>query len=191
MPNRRAGKSVSWRRDALILERIGRVMRLHLRRVPNTQIATELGVDEATVRRDIERGNHLWQDHIKLDRDILTARIVAELDDTRERALAAAEWDQACERAVLFDQWEEPDILQALGDRRRPRIYRDKKGAAQFRGNKAAALTVARAATMDKAKLLGLVVDKVAPTNSQGDDLTLDDLMERFARARHPEGDAQ
>jgi hypothetical protein len=33
---------------------------------------------------------------------------------------------------------------------------------------------------MDKAKILGIDVNKVALTDSQGDDISLEELMERF-----------
>lgn len=160
MPNhRRVGQP--WRRDPEVLARLPVVGRLHVRRVPNTHIAAQLGVNEATVRRDLERWNELWREHIAQERVALTAEIVAELDDTRERALAAAEWDQQCEEAVLYG-------VQHDGADGQPRmVYRDAKGSAQFRGNKAAALTVARAASMDKAKLLGLVVDPEPPASEQ------------------------
>lgn len=161
MPNYRAGKHVNWRRDSVILERLPIVGRLHVRRVPNTHIAAQLGVDEATVRRDLERWNELWREHIAQERATLTAGIIAELDDTRERALAAAEWDQQCEEAVLYG-------VQHEGADGQPRmVYRDAKGSAQFRGNKAAALGQARQATMDKAKVLGLVTDPEPPAGEQ------------------------
>jgi hypothetical protein len=113
--------------------------------------------------------------------------VLAELEDVRVRALEAAEWDQMCERAVLFDDLGADDEeLASSGDdtfrgRRGSKVHRDAKGSAQYRGQKAQSLNVARQATMDKAKLLGIDVNKVALTDSQGDDITLDELVERFA----------
>lgn len=173
MANHRAGRSVNWRRDPEILERLPQIGRLHLRRVPNTRIAAQLGVAEATVRRDLERWNELWREHISQERDALTAQIVAELDDTRERALAAAEFDEQAERAVLYG-------LKVEIDGQAHDVRRDAKGSAQFRGNKAAAIGQARQATMDKAKLLGLVIDKAALTDKDGNALDFVTLARAF-----------
>lgn len=175
MPTPRGRKSVAWRRDPLILARLREVERRHLAGSTNLAIAAALGVDETTIRRDLERLRELWVEQTKSEQSDMRARVLAELEDVRTRAIAAAEWDEEAERAVLF------------GD---GRVYRDDKGSAQFRGNKAGALQAARQATMDKAKLLGLVVDKVAPTNAQGDDIPLDELMERFSRRQSAEPSA-
>lgn len=156
--HRRVG--TAWHRDPEVLERLRVVERQHIRRVPNTTIAVQLGVSEATIRQDVKRLEELWRERIQGEQADLRAQIVAELDDTRERALAAAEWDQQCEEAVLYGV--EVEIHGKPRD-----VYRDAKGAAQFRGNKAAALTVARAATMDKAKILGLVADPEPPAGEQ------------------------
>ncbi len=152
---RRVGKP--WRTDPEVLERLRQVEPLHLRRLSGRQIAARLGVSEATIREDLKRLAQLWRERIQGEQAQLRAQIVAELDDTRERALAAAEWDEACERAVLFDTALPADLADAVGGRRAGRVWRDHKGAAQFRGQKAAALNVARQATMDKAKVLGVI----------------------------------
>jgi hypothetical protein len=212
MPNPRGRKSVPWRRDPTILARLPLVERLHLAGRPNVAIAAELGLDETTIRRDLERIGELWKERAGGDIAEQRARIIAELDDTRRRALEFAEWDQACEAAVLFgagpetvptredttsasspesapDDAPEQDAPASESPKPEPRktsVLRDHRGSAQFRGQKAASLGVARQATMDKAKLLGLVVDKVAPTNAAGEDIPLDELMARFARAQQP-----
>lgn len=175
LPSPRGRKSVAWRKDPVILARLREVERRHLAGETNVAIAGALDVDEATVRNDLKRLQELWLERTKAEQDETRARVVAELEDVRTRALHAAEWDEEAERAVLF------------GD---GRVYRDDKGSAQFRGNKAAALAQARQATMDKAKVLGIVVDKAALTNSAGDDLPIDELMSRFSRrqAAEPSG---
>jgi hypothetical protein len=180
VPNPRGRKSVSWRRDPAILARLPRVERLHLAGRTNVAIAAELDVDEGTVRNDLKRLSEIWLDRTATDQADNRARVLAELEDVRVRALEAAEWDQMCERAVLFDDLPEPDATTTDGQPARRSVYRDAKGSAQFRGNKAAALAQARQATMDKAKILGLDVNKVALTDSQGDDIGLEELMERF-----------
>lgn len=178
----RGRKRIPWRRDPVILERLPRVERLHLAGRSNVAIAAEVGISEATVRDDLGRLRDLWLERTSTAQDENRARVLAELEDVRVRALEAAEWDQMCERAVLFDDLPEPDATTLDGEPTRRSVYRDAKGSAQFRGNKAAALAQARQAVMDKAKLLGLVVDKAALTDTKGEDIPLDALMERFAR---------
>lgn len=191
MSNPRGRKSVPWRRDPVILERLPRVERQHLAGRPNVAIAADLGVDEITIRRDLERLRELWLERTATAQDANRARALAELEDVRVRAIEAAEWDQACERAVLFG-----DPIADATDGVPRTVYRDQKGSAQFRGNKAASLAQARQAVMDKAKLLGIVVDKAALTNAAGEDLPIDELMARFIRrqakdAESTEGDGR
>jgi hypothetical protein len=142
VPNPRGRKSVSWRRDPAILARLPRVERLHLAGRTNVAIAAELDVDEGTVRNDLKRLSELWLERTAADQADNRARVLAELEDVRVRALEAAEWDQMCERAVLFDDLgPEPDATTTDGQpARRSKVYRDAKGSAQFRGNKAASL---------------------------------------------------
>lgn len=175
MSKPRGRKSVPWRRDPVILARLRDVERRHLAGQTNVAIAEALDVDEITVRRDLERLREIWLDQTKRDQADSRARVLAELEDVRVRALEAAEWDQMCERAVLFG-----DPIEDAEEGRPRTVHRDDKGSATFRGNKAASLAQARQATMDKAKILGIDVSKVALTDSQGDDISLEELMERF-----------
>jgi hypothetical protein len=145
MPTARGRKSVPWRRDPGILARLREVERRHLAGMTNVAVAEALDVDETTIRRDLERLRELWLEQTKESQADLRAQMLAKLEDVRVRALQAAEFDERCERAVLF------------GDEQ---IYRDDKGSASFRGNKAGSLAQARQATMDQAKLLGLVIEK-------------------------------
>lgn len=147
----RGRKSLPWRRDPSILARMQQVERRHLLGEPNTAIAEALQVDEITIRRDLERLNELWREHIQQDQETLRSQVVANLEDVRRRALNAAVFDEQAERAVLYGEDADGNSTP---------VHRDEKGSAQFRGNKAAALNVARQATMDQAKVLGIVVDK-------------------------------
>jgi hypothetical protein len=147
-PNRRR-KGIPWRRDLAILQRLPEVERRHLAGQANVAIAAALGVDEGTVRADLKRLQELWRERVAEAVEDLRAKAVVELDDLKRLALEAAAWDLACERAVLYGEGEDGrDVL------------RDDKGGASFRGQKAQALNVARQAVMDKAKLLGLVVER-------------------------------
>lgn len=153
---------------------------MHLSGKTNVVIAGVVGISEATVRDDLKRLQELWKERIQSDQADIRAQLAAELEDVRTRALEAAEWDAICERAVLFDDLDEPGAQTLDGKPARRSVYRDAKGSAQFRGNKAAAIQVARQATMDKAKILGIDVNKVAMTDSSGNDISLEELMERF-----------
>jgi hypothetical protein len=178
----RGRKAVHWRRDALILERLAAVERLHLARWTNVAIARELSISENTVRLDIKRLGELWIE--RLGDDVVTrrSRRIAQLEDLAARAVAAAEFDERMERAVLLGE----DMEGKDGEQRF--VQRDAKMSAQFRGNKAAALQAARQAVMDAAKLEGLVVDKVAPTDGDGNPLTLAALI-MAARTQHADED--
>jgi len=163
-PKPRGRKSVHWRRDPVILARLREVERRHLAGDTNVSIAATLGVDEATIRNDLGRLRELWLEQTAAEQSDMRARVIAELEDVRTRAIQAAEWDEEAERAVLF------------GD---GRVYRDDKGSAQFRGNKAAALGQARQASMDKAKILGIVVDKASIAGPDGAPLTFTIAIDR------------
>lgn len=157
----RGRKSVPWRRDLVILARLPEVERRHFAGQPNTMIAQALGVDEITIRRDLDRLRELWAERIADTQEALRAAKLAELVDVKHRAIRAAEWDEFCERAVLFDDKDLADVdLKRLGLDPSLRVSRDEKGSATFRGQKAASLNVARQAVMDQAKILGLVIDK-------------------------------
>lgn len=173
VPNR---KSVPWRRDLVIMARMQEVERRHLAGESNVAIAADLCVDEKTVRTDLKRLTELWRERIGEQADVLRARAVRELDDIKRRALAAAEFDETAERAVLYGKDANGEPTQ---------VERDHKGSVTFRGQKAQALNVARQAVMDEAKLMGLVVDKIAPTDPTGErpyaDLSDADLLDRAA----------
>lgn len=157
---------MEWRKDPVILARLPEVERRHLRGDTNVSIAAALEVDEKTVRNDLERIRTLWRERVGAEVVEMRAAVVAELDDVRRRAIAAAEFDEQMERAVLLGE--------KVGE---SEVQRDDKGSAQFRGNKAASLGQARQATMDKAKVLGLVVDKVSPTDAEGNTMDLAGLI--------------
>lgn len=159
---RRRRKGVPWRRDLIVLRRLPEVERRHLAGEYNTVIAAALGVDEQTVRMDIKRLHELWKERAGDTIETMRIRAAAELDDIRRRSLQAAEWDQACERAVLFDDLDGEDAGFPGGKPAPRSVYRDMKGAASFRGQKAQSLNVARQAIMDKVKLLGLSSEKGA-----------------------------
>jgi hypothetical protein len=184
---RREGRArLPWRRDPVILARLVEVERRNLIGERNTAIALALKVDEQTIRADLSRIRELWLEDTKAEIAALKARKVAELEEVKRQAFGAAAFDEMCERAVLFN---EPFVGK---DGKAGRVYRDSKGSAQFRGNKAAALGQARAAIMDQAKVLGLVVDKVSPTDDEGHTLDLATLLQRaraLREARDGDGD--
>ncbi|MBI3966716.1 MAG: hypothetical protein HY329_13865 [Chloroflexi bacterium] len=172
---RNGGHKVPWRRDPLILARLLDVERRHFLGEPNTTIAAALDVDEGTIRNDLKRLNELWVERVRASQEEIRSRKLAELEDIARRAVRAAEFDQHCERAVLFGEDEEGNQLT---------VERDIKGTASFRGQKAQALNVARQARMDQAKILGAVVDKVAPTDADGNTMDIATLMQRARENR-------
>jgi hypothetical protein len=162
MSKRRGRKDVHWRRDPLILARLGEVETRYLAKWSNVAIAAALGVDEITVRRDIARLEELWKERAARAQDERRAAVLADLENVKALALAAARFDEAAERAVLYGAV--PDEIEEKG----LRLVYDEHGRIQFRGNKAAALAVARAAIMDAAKVQGLVIDKIMPSDEKG-----------------------
>lgn len=124
---------------------------MHLAGKSGRAIAAVLGLDEGSIRGDLKRLQELWQERIKEEAVVLRSQVAAELADLKVRALDAAAFDEAAERAVLYGtDAAGKDVV----------IRRDDKGSAQFRGQKASALNVARQAVMDRAKVLGVVIDK-------------------------------
>lgn len=153
--------SLPWREDPAIMVRLSKVERAHLRGDTNVAIADVLGVTEATIRNDLDRIHELWKDRITGELETLKSHAVAELEDVRRRAIAAAEFDEQAERAVLYgDSVDDEEATDLQGRPFKNRVVRDVKGSAQFRGNKAGALNAARQASMDKAKVLGIIVDR-------------------------------
>lgn len=139
-----------WRHDPVILARLAEVEPRHLAGQPNTHIAAALGVDEKVIRNDLKRLSELWVERIGQQAETLRSQIAAELEDIRQRSLKAAAFDEMAERAVLFDD----------PDEKGSRVERPEKGGVSFKGGKAQALNTARQASMDKARLLGLVIER-------------------------------
>lgn len=175
----RGKKRVAWREDAEIVRRISEVDRLHCAGYTNLYIAAQLGVDEGTVRADIKRGAELYRERASDDVATQRAERIRVLEGVLNEALEQARWDHACERAVLFGESvkdrDGKDLTLAL-----PEIPDDFRGVIKmpdFRSQKTAALNVARAAAMDIAKLQGIVIDKVSPTDPDGKALDLAALV--------------
>lgn len=152
---------VGWREDPTVLERLPGVERQYLAGHPPAVIARTLGLTDRVVQGDIGRVKQLWIERAGDDIVARRSQRIAELDEIKRLAMAAAAWDLLCERAVLFGGRVEIDGQSVS-------VERDKHGAAQYRGNKAAALQTARQAVMDAAKLEGLIVDKHAATDASG-----------------------
>jgi hypothetical protein len=152
-------RQTPWRRDFDVLERLPKVERMSLTGKSNRAIAAVLGVDEKTIRLDLDRLAELRREHLKAEQDDLRAEAIARLTDLYLRDVEYAELDNAREHAVLFG---EPYID---ADGKMHDVSYDQKGSAQYRSNKAALLSAAEKAVMDIAKLQGLVVDKADLTS--------------------------
>jgi len=170
-------KQLEWRRDPDIIARLERVEPLHLAGWSSTRIATELGVSERTIRNDVTHLSELWVERLGATQEALRGRIVAQLDMAIARAFEAADDDWQCTRAVLFGEPYERNGHKL-------EIIRDLNGAARFSSQRVAALNAARQAVVDKAKVLGLIIDKVAQTDGAGNDLSLADLANAARAAR-------
>lgn len=172
-------KVLPWRSDDRVLSRMERVERLHLTGWTQQRIADHLGASLATIKRDIKRLSELWRERVQSTQEDIRGRIVAGLEQVAVKAFEAAEFDEKCERAVLFG-----DAVEIASETKS--VHRDDNGAASFKGNKVGALGLARQAIMDQAKILGVVVDKIAPTDPHGNGLDLASLaaLAREERAR-------
>lgn len=177
-PKGRKGQ-IPWRKDREILDRMERVERLHVGGMSCRAIAKSIGVNERTIRLDVGRLTELWIERVGATQEEHRAKAAAVLEEVTRRAFAAAEFDQWCERAVLFGEDVDLD-----GDGTMHPVQRGKDGDASFKGQKVAALNLARQSIMDWAKLMGVVVDKVAQTDGEGNDLSLADLAARAREAR-------
>jgi len=154
-----------------------RVERLRLAGASCRAISQSIGVNEKTIRMDVARLAELWVERVGDSQEAHRARAAAVLEEVARRAFEAADFDEKCERSVLFG--EEVEIR---GTKRTAR--RDDNDSASFKGQKVAALNLARQSTMDWAKIMGVVVDKVAQTDGAGNDLSLADLAARAREAR-------
>lgn len=161
-------KSVPWRRDPEVLARLAEVDRRHLRNESANAIALAIGVSATTVRTDLRRLEELYRERAGDTVAMQREEAIRRLEAIERLAIDAYVSDRELEEAVVFG---------ATPGGRRPRE------GTRFVGRKDGALAVARQARMDIAKLQGIVVDKVAPTTGDGDDLPLAELMDRYARA--------
>lgn len=180
-------KILPWRQNPDVLDRLPKVRKgMHYGK-SNREIARELGVDEGTIRSDVKRIRELGIEYLAQDITTHRADVLREFEEIRQHAIHAAAFDESVERAVLFGEAagtytcpgdgshaikrELDPVSGAWVDREwcaepheAPAIIKrgkDGQGGATFRGGKAAALSVARAAAADKAKILGVAVDKV------------------------------
>lgn len=175
----RGRKKTPWRSDPEITARLPDVERLHLNGKSNRAIAAQLGVTEMTIRRDLERIRALWLERAGDKIEHLKAQAAARLEGIYRKGLEQAEFDQAVEKAVIFDtEFEDEDGSSY-------EVQRPEKGGVTFKGQKAQALNVARQALMDQAKILGLVVDKVAPTDAEGNSIPIT-VIEAVQPAERP-----
>lgn len=178
-PRVRGKKPGPWREDSEIVRRVAEVDRLHCLGHTNLYIAAQLKVSEATVREDIKRAATLYRERATDDVATQRAERIRVLEGLLGEALEQARWDHACERAVLFGEAVKDRDGKEL-NLSLPEIPEDFRGTIKmpdFRSQKTAALNVARQAAMDIAKLQGIVVDKVSPTDPDGKALDLASLV--------------
>lgn len=154
-------KSLPWRRDPVILDRLVQVERAIWQGKTNAAIADDLGVDEKTIRNDRDRLTELQRERIKADQDVLRGQVVAELDDTSRLALESYERDIELETRTIGS-------------------------LSPHKSQKAQLLDVRQKAVMNKAKVLGIIVDKIAPTDAEGKSLTLGQIRAALGVGESP-----
>jgi DNA-binding CsgD family transcriptional regulator len=193
-PYPRGGRRrAAWSRNPAILKRLSRVERLRGERLSNVAIASRLGVNEGTVRDDLERLRQVWENQLGDEMLRLRAEAVADMDNVVRTTMAAIRADQHYTQAVLFgvttvvtcaggmqhQHSEGVDPNTSYGEvwsciaphKVRRRVYRDERGSATYRSNIGQLLQVVRQTNFDKAKIMGLVVNKQAATTGDGVDL--------------------
>lgn len=181
-------KAIRWDRDPAILDRMRKVGEMHLQGASLNAISIKLEVSYQTVKKDLDRLSQQWRDQALGELEDMRARAIVELTQIKVKALEAAGFDMTAESAILFGL--NPDGTPLANALQRPEHY-DKEGnligygSVSFRGNKAAALQAARAAIMDIAKLQGIVIDKVSPTDAKGNTLDLAALVLRAQQAEN------
>lgn len=185
MPAKRGARKgrkgqLPWRKDRDVIDRMERVERLHVGGMSCRAIARSIGVNERTIRLDVGRLSELWLERVGATQEFCRAKAAAVLEEVTRRAFEAADFDQRCERAVLFGEAVDLDGDGTM----RTAVPRGEDDKASFKGNRVGALNLARQSTMDWAKIMGVVVDKVAQTDGQGNDLSLADLAARAREAR-------
>jgi hypothetical protein len=180
----RGRKKIPWRKDRALLTQIADVDRRRLRGESIPSIALVVGVSETTVKEHVRRATALFRertaDAVEEDR----AEKIRVLEEIIRCALGQARFDYEAAKAVLFGTVAH-DMDGAELEVRLPEIPPDFQGVIKmpdFRGQPAAALNVARQALMDVAKLRGLVVEKVAPTDAAGNTLDLASLVQLARR---------
>lgn len=187
-PTHRPGKkSIPWDRDAEILDEVKEVDRRRLGGESIQSIALALGIGLATVKVHIRRASILYRDRTAANVAEQREDVIRRLEEVVRTALGQARFDYEAARAVLFGSVahgidgeeltiDPPDVGEG---------FRGVIKMPEYKGSPSASLAVARQALMDIAKLQGLVVDKVAPTNADGTTLDLASLV-LAARKQEP-----
>ena len=184
---RKGKKSLPWRQDREILSRIAEVERRLAagENVPTIALALEVG--ESTVKDDRKRGLALYVERTGDQVEQQRADTIRRLEAVVATALGQARFDYEAARAVLFGTTAHGIDGEEL-TLSTPEVGDDFRGVIKmpdYRGSPAASLAVARAALMDIAKLRGLVVDKVAPTDADGKTLDLASLVALARTEKH------
>lgn len=182
--------ALPWKRDPVILARLEKVERMLLEGITNRQrIANALGVDAITIARDKQRLQLLWNARLGHKVEEMRAERIAALQHLVKVAYEGFEEDRRRIQSVLFDEpYEIVDcpgkqdhagngVLCMAPHKFQVRVARPMNGSAQYKGQGAALLETSRKAIMDAAKLMGLVVDKVSPTDASGQTLDLATLV--------------
>ena len=191
----------AWHERPEILTRLEIVERARLAGNTALQVSRMLGLPYDTVREDFFRLNELWLSRLSRTQEQLRAEAMRKLDLVVASSLETLRMDELYAQAVLFNQpvtltcpGRQEHRPSELRDRDRigphdrethwgevfsctgphpitKRVYHDEKGSAQYRRVAGQVLQALNTAIMNQARLNGLVIEKKALTDAEGNDL--------------------
>jgi hypothetical protein len=189
-----------WTQNPAIVRRLEVVEQYRLQGLSAYEISRATGWNPRNVMEDWDRLNDLWVARVGRNVETLRGEAVRRLDNVIRNGLEILRQDEAYTQAVLFNmpmrvtcagrqEHRTSDLLLSdplgqptgtvYGDvfsciephGMLKRVARDEKGAAQYRRVAGQVLQAINTAIMNQARIQGLVVEKKALTDGEGNDL--------------------
>lgn len=152
--------SVTPKKRLIIAERRGRVARLYLQGRDQSDIASELGIAQATISKDLEKIRTAWRESAIRDFDAQKDIELQRLNEIEREAWKAWERSQQPAQSAVVDG--------AAGTQRAKRTVKHQYGDPRF-------LELALRCNEERRKILGLdAPTKIAPTTPDGRPLTIE-----------------
>lgn len=199
-PQPHYGPPNHWTENPAILSRLEVVEAYRLAGNSARETSRILGLPYEAVQNDYGRLSELWLARIGRTQDDLRAEAMRRLDVVIREGLATLRQDEAYTQAVLFNlptmvmcngrQEHRPEDMLLVDPLQQPtgtvygeafscvhphqmlrRVHHDEKGSAQYRRVAGQVLTAINSAIMNQARIMGLVVEKKALTDTEGNDL--------------------